>query len=246
MRSSLRPARWGNAYSGGLTGWLSRLEEDQISGGPALLPHPHPIPQGALLLRLPRTLPSPLRLFELHPSKLLFHPSRPLSSPIRCGVSFFSHWGPLHTTLRFLAKAILQVPPSGTGQGSPGCTKWDNGTWAPLPSPSYCKDPLPCGHLQSYGQAALRWKLSKIILPLPAPVKWSGRRWVCAKLPQTTSPEFAQRSKEQRQNSLDQQEGFWRKGEMGRTRGCLGDTSSCFLEGHPLWACLHTLVSSGL
>lgn len=49
-RCSLRPAQWGcrNAYSGGLTGWLSRLEEDHISGGPALLPHQHPIPQGSL------------------------------------------------------------------------------------------------------------------------------------------------------------------------------------------------------
>lgn len=85
---SLRPARWGcrKAYSGGLTGWLSRLEKDQISGGPALFPHQHPIPRA--LLRLPRTLPSPLRLFELHPSKLKFHPSQAPLLPIGCGMSF--------------------------------------------------------------------------------------------------------------------------------------------------------------
>lgn len=44
----------------------------------------------------------------------------------------------------------------------------------------------------------------------------------CDKLPLTTSPEFTQRPKEQRQNSLDQQEGFWRKGEMEGAQGCFG------------------------
>lgn len=124
---SLRPAWWGcrKAYSGGLTGWLSRLEKDQISGGPALFPHQHPIPQGTPQAPSDPTQPSQT---ELHPLKLLFHPCQAPLLPIGCGVSFFSHWGPFHTTLQLLSKGFFQSPLSGTSQGSPGCTEWDNGT----------------------------------------------------------------------------------------------------------------------
>lgn len=122
--------------------WSDRLAK-QIRGGsyfwracPASSPTPHSP-------GLPRTLPSPLRLFELHPSKLLFHPSQAPLLPIRCGVSFFSHWGAFHTTLQLLSKEIFQFPPSGTGQGSSGCTEWDNGIWGLLHSPRCAKDHLP-------------------------------------------------------------------------------------------------------